>query len=391
MRKSKILFLVLALVMALAVVVACGTPEAVVEEPLAVELPEDGEEVPVEEKLGCVCDDCEEEPIVVELVPFPRPAGLVYSFETDVHFQSAEVGTRGSYEVLGGTAYFLQAGNPTWNIIEGPGGGNAIRISDRANDWDSMDIAIAEFDMDLENNDYLLTVRGYLPNGGIMWLRCADTFEIFSEYEVEGSGPYVITLVLDAELVDSLGSRKWIRAQESGLENFEIHDITVMLYIPRAEGVVYQLSADPFVQALEVGVRDADGDATVLATPHFAQAGNPTWTIVEGPYGNAIQNTNREANWNALDVVSPHFDWDIANNTYLLTVTGYLTGGGTAVIGGADAPWAHLVELDTDGDFVISLEIDEEMLAAAGTREWFRIMSACMKDMIIYEITVVRQ
>ncbi|MCL2386388.1 MAG: hypothetical protein FWC89_02455 [Defluviitaleaceae bacterium] len=391
MRSSKVLVLILALVFVLAIAVACGDNG----EPAATPTP--APPVVVEPDNNDTTGDApdltqvEVEPEEVVLEPIPRAPGLIYSFSTDAFFQNADQGTTGMDYVIGGSDYLQQAGNPSWTVVEGPNG-NAIRLSQRQNHWDSLDIETSAFDWDPANNQYLLTVIGRLDEGATMRINGADgPYTVYDYVELEQGGRFTLSTVIDADAIAVMGGRQRIRVQAyPETVDIYIYDVSVTNYFPRAEGVVYSLSSDPFVQSLNIGVV---GVANVLASPNIGQAGNPTWTSIEGPYGVAIQNSNREANWNALDIETPTLNWDLENNTYLLTVRGHIASGGTAVIGGADGPHTHFVEVETDdnGYFEMSLLLDEEQVAAMGSRRWIRILSTCTNVMQIHEITIAVQ
>lgn len=395
MRKTKFFIIIAALVLALTLFAACGggndEPEDDGPAPEIV-TPGEPDPAPTPEPQDDPEDDPEDEPEEVALGPIARPAGVVYSFDTDAQFLAAPDGARGGFDdTIGPDAIYLQqAGGPTWNIFEGPDERNAIRLTDRENTWDSMDIQTPNFDWNLSANSYLLTVRGYIIGGGTAQLNGADSPHA-NFAQVETDGPFVITLILDAETVEGLGERQWVRVQTGGLESFEIHDVTVTLYIPRAENVVYSLSTDPLVQLLDVGTRGAD---TVLATSALVAAGDdPRREIVEGPYGNAILQVGRNYDWNAIDLALPNLNLDLANNTYRLTVIGHIAGGGQGRIGGADSPWSQFEAADTDGDgnFTVSVIIDAALAESAGERNWLRLQTNCVSDYTLFDIIVERQ
>jgi len=393
MRKSKFLIMILALVMVLAIAVACGNDDtpAATPTPTPAATPEPEVDDPGVDTEVAVETEVEEVPAIT---PILRPAGLVYSLETDAWVQQADVGAVGASAVLSypGNAYLTQAGSPTWNAVEG--GANdtiAVRLTNRSENWYALDIQASDFDWDVANNEYLLTVRGNLQWGGTALIQGADSpWATLAEYETDDDGDFVLSLVVNSEIMADAGSRGWLRVAANNTNNLTIYSITVTRYIPRAEGVVYSLSTDPFVQALADGVV---GGGIVLATPNLSSAGSPTYGIVEGPYGNAIRLTNRGENWYALDIITGTLDWNPEANNYLLTVTGHLQWGGNAIIGGADSPWASLseVEADDEGYFTVSLPINADTLEEAGSRQWFRIQSNNTNQLTVNEITIARQ
>lgn len=391
MRKSKFLIMILALILTLALVVACGdnngdddytpaaTPPADTTDPVEPD-PVEPDPVEPEEPAG---------PVFAEIL---RAPGLIYSLETDGFVQSVAVNTMGVDNVIGASVYLEQAGSPSWTVVEGGANDtNAIRLTNREQEWYAVDIQADNFNWDIANNQYLLTVRGNIQGGGEARINGADgPWETLAYVDADGDGDFTVSLVIDAGVVAAAGSRGWFRVQSDNTSTLTIYEIRVVRYIPRPEGVVYSLSTDGFVQSLAPNTM---GGGLVLATPNLSTAGAPTYTAVEGPYGMAVRLTNREENWHAVDIITGPLDWDPDNNTYLVTVTGHLQGGGTAIIGGADGPWDQLSteEVDADGYFVVSLEVTADTLVAAGSRQWFRIQSNCTSPLTVNEITIVRQ
>lgn len=394
MRKSKFLIMILALVMIFAIAAACNSaddPPAATPTPTPAATPE-----PPADDPPAVDTEVAEETEVEEvpaITPIIRPAGLVYSLATDAWVQQASVGDVGAGAVLSypGTPYLAQAGAPTWNAVEGPNDTIAVRLTNRQENWHALDIQAVDFDWDIANNDYLITVRGHIQWGGNALLQGADSpWATLAEAEADDDGYFVLSLVLNQEVMTDAGSRGWLRIASDNTNNLTVYEISVVRYIPRAEGVVYSLSTDPFVQALADGTV---GGGIVLATPNLSSAGSPTYGIVEGPYGNALRLSNRGENWYAVDIITPVLDWDPDNNNYMITVTGHLQWGGTAIIGGADSPWAALseAEADDDGYFTVSLAVNADTLVDAGSRQWFRIQSNNTNQLTVNEITIARQ
>jgi hypothetical protein len=346
-----------------------------------------------------------EEPAEPEIVPIDRPAGLVYSFATDAWFQAAEVGYAGTIDnIFGASPYIEQAGGPQWSVIAGAEGGQGVRLSGRQNHWDSMDIETSAFDWDPDNNSYRLTVWGSVDGPGLMRLNGADgPYTVYASVQLEEAGPFTLTTLIDADAIAIMGSRQRIRVQTyPETVAINVYNIVVEEYHPRADNVVWSLATDGLFQAVPMGTREPDGSSVTLSSPHLTQAGNPTWTIVEGRYGNALENTNRDYNWHALDVMLTTFNLDFENNSYTMTAVGEIIGGGTGVLGGADGPHAHLAEADTGGDgfFTATIELAHDgtnygamvdgEFTSAGSRGRVRVMSLDAPDMIIHNITITR-
>jgi len=398
MRKSKLLLMILALVVVLAMVVACGNDEDDSNDdngPISTAPPTGGSEVTTPDP---------EPDVPAGPAAIPRPGGLVYSLATDQYVQHAGVGVQGHTHILSGEVNYLQnAGNPTWNTVESPLGGVGFRLSNREYDWNGADIRIPVMNVDLDNNAYLLTVTGRVVGGGEAALGGADgPHAVFVTADV--ADDFVLSLVVDAELRAGAGSRGYIRIRTvDNTNDLYVYAITLTNYIPTEENVVYQLSADPFVQFAPDGARND----FALESPNLMSAGSPTYTIVAGPYGNAISVTNRDANYHAVDLIyiasggANILGVDLENNTYLLTVRGNITGGGTFIIGGADSPWGWLANEATDGDFEVTFEMTYDSVygigdydgtgSGGGGRRNFRLAADGFDDFVIHEIIVVRQ
>ena len=178
--------------------------------------------------------------------------------------------------------------------------------------------------------------------------------------------------------------------------------------IPHPAGMVYSMATDGWLQHLAQGERNymtifgGENRQAYAGTPYIVNAGNQhSFLIVEAPDGsNAIRVSGRGYSWNSIDLRGADhdtgeavMDWDLANNTYLLTVTGNIEGDGDAHIGGSDSPWTTFVTAptDADGNFEVSLVIDADIFEAAGERGWFRLNTTCTSPYTIYTITVARQ
>jgi hypothetical protein len=338
------------------------------------------------------------------ITPMERPAGVVYSLATDAWLQNANVGDSGDVGIFDGSPYFRQSGNPAWVVTDrGVNETNAIRISRREYPADTMELDIITMDFlrndNWRNNSYMLTVKGRTDGPATMCIFGVNGVNVFDSVEInnEDGGEFFLWTMLDQTTI--FADDEWL-----GVIRFGTYPETVDIFIdelmisettnanyPRAENVLYSLSTDPLIQQLEVGTR---GFRNVFVTPHLVDAGNPTYTIVEGPFGNAIQMTNREHDYYAVDFITQIYDWDFENYSYILSLHGHLRGGEEGLIGGADSPWRWLAPqpVDDEGNFIASTLIDSyTSLEDAGSRQWFRLRSACINPMTIYEITLERQ
>ncbi|MCL1863282.1 MAG: serine/threonine protein kinase [Defluviitaleaceae bacterium] len=153
---------------------------------------------------------------------------------------------------------------------------------------------------------------------------------------------------------------------------------------------LYSLAHDSHIQTLPHGT--VGSNEIFAESPFLTSAGSAMFSIVANPLGgNAINLTNRRSNYAAIDLVTPFLEWDFANNTYLLTVHGYLSGGGIAIIAGADHPWHFFTSEYTYGNFTLQVEITTDILAEAGARRQLRIQSVHdTGDLTIHAISVAR-
>ncbi|MCL1988982.1 MAG: hypothetical protein FWG64_13580 [Firmicutes bacterium] len=410
MRKNKFVFVsvILMLTLSLALFAACGddapadppATEVVQEVEAPAPEPEPEPEPEVEPEPEPEPEPEEDEPVLVEF-----PPGAVYSLFMDVNVQALDTGTMGASNVLA-TPYLMEAGSPSFTIVEGLGGNNAIQLTNREENWHALDLSREHFDWDPANNEYLLTVRGNLPfgAGSTVIIGGPDSpWGWFANTEADENGDFIVSVVVSDETMSAMegGAGQFdrgFRIQTNDTQNMIIYSINLDRYIPRDENVIYSLSTDPLVQFLADGVF---GAGNVLATPVLMQAGDPSWSIVENPNGgNAIQLTNRGENWHALDINRQNildFDMDTANNEYLLTVTGTIFFGGTAIVGGPDSPWGWFgnQEIGQDEDFEITVTLSDAAFEDTGSPEQFvrgfRIQTDNTNNLTVYDIVITRQ
>jgi hypothetical protein len=177
-------------------------------------------------------------------------------------------------------------------------------------------------------------------------------------------------------------------AQNDAIRNPELDEINLDMPLP--EGVMYSLRFDPYIQSFNVGTIN---ESLIFHTPYLDSAGRPTYEIVEGPYGNAINISNRDADYYAVDFVSDAVNWDFENHSYTLTVVGNTGNGDSFIIGGGDSPWARLAiaDADEDGYFAVTYTLNNrDDLDAAGSRRRFRLLENGLENFEIYEILVER-
>jgi len=161
-----------------------------------------------------------------------------------------------------------------------------------------------------------------------------------------------------------------------------------------ADGVIYQLTADAFLQGQSIG---ASGSG--ILGFNLMQAGHPTLTIVENPFGgNAIEISDRLQPWYAVDIPAFWLDsLNIEENAYILIVSGKTTPETFVRISGMDDPWNILVNTNSneDGNFEIAVVISTETLSAVEggivqfTQRGFRIQTNCLANFTVHEIMLI--
>jgi hypothetical protein len=174
---------------------------------------------------------------------------------------------------------------------------------------------------------------------------------------------------------------------EEELEEYEaLEELPSTFEMPVS--IVYSLAHDTHIQSLPTGTT---GHYEIFYyTPFLMNSGLPTFTIVPSPFGgNAIHISNRFFNYNSFDLVTS--EMNLSENSYTLTVTGNIHGGGVARIAGADNPWTIFTYTETSGIFTLQLEITPEILREAGFRQHLRILTwyGNTNDLTIYAITIV--
>jgi len=165
----------------------------------------------------------------------------------------------------------------------------------------------------------------------------------------------------------------------------------------------YSLASDEHIQGLARSTTGS-GDDILAGSPFLTNAGPPTFTIIESPFGgNAIRISNRSDNWHGIDVIIPAIG--LGDGDYMITVRGSVTGGllgipvGTEVIlGGARNPWTTFTSVvpAVDGTWEISMIINRELTAGisgqgAGELGQIRIatLNAPFSTFTVYSIEVL--
>jgi len=93
---------------------------------------------------------------VYEIIILEVPVNHVWSLAFDPDVQAQNIGS----------SPFLQAaGSPVLSIIESPYGGNGISVSSRAESGFALDIVTPSLGLDVDRNDYMITISGSISGG----------------------------------------------------------------------------------------------------------------------------------------------------------------------------------------------------------------------------------
>lgn len=163
--------------------------------------------------------------------------------------------------------------------------------------------------------------------------------------------------------------------------------------------IVYSLADDVNFQSIAMG-RSGLGSTVVWNTPHIIDSGRPTFTIVESPNnGNALQISNRNEYWYAVDFMRTTWTMNSATNTYRIIIRGTATPGSEVVLGGRTAPWnrLHSVNANANGSFTIETTLSDAIFIAqteGGASQFssgFRVQVQNHYSYTIHEVQIIRQ
>jgi len=164
------------------------------------------------------------------------PSGVVYSLIADPFIQGLSVGS----DILH-TAIPHLTGAGRWTAVANPYGGNAIRFSNRMNEWDGLDFLWKEFK--LPDGDYTIQIIGNIEKEGEWdyptftlagsaspwgWVGEEEypldsgDFEMQREFNVRGEN------IIDA-INDVIGGNLRLRAHDV-LNNFTLYQVAIVPY-----------------------------------------------------------------------------------------------------------------------------------------------------------------
>ena len=409
MKKKIIMALVLA--GALAFAAACGNgdepttaTEATTEATTAAPTTEAPTEATTEEVTEAETEpETEPEPEPEPFVAAPTPPGYIWSLSRDASIQNLAQGTLGTGEDLLYYTDFIQAaGSPVFGVEASPFGGNALSLQFRTENWHALDIYTQALGLNLASNQYHIVIQGSVaePDGTTVILGGADSpWNWFLTATPSESGAFTIAGVISQETLDATGAPeqfdRCFRIQTNNFVDFTVYEI-IITQAPINH--VWSLSRDFRIQALAAGAVGTGSDI-LGATPFIQEAGSPTFFVVDGPYGNAVQVAFRTENWHALDISTPAHGFNFDENEYQIRIAGRVADvdGTQVILGGADSPWNWFLntEPNEDGTFEIEGIISRETMEATdgGSEQFercFRIQTNNFTDLTLYEISIVR-
>lgn len=185
----------------------------------------------IEDAQNDVGDEPPSEP-VVDLPEEPSET-VIFSLAEDAHIQSFAVGTvGGGYEFFEATPYLMNAGNPTFTVVEHPSGtGNALSLTGRAQVFYALDIYFAGLDLTFGAR-YVIAATGTTEPGTMVQLGRTDA--PWSGIVVVPAGDdgewHIEHELLDSELLEHFtGTQRGVRIMTVNppTVDFTIYDITV--------------------------------------------------------------------------------------------------------------------------------------------------------------------
>jgi len=156
---------------------------------------------------------------------------IIYSLSEDEYIQGLAIGTTGSgYEFLDNTPFLMNAGTPLYTIVAHPSGkGNAIQLTDRAQNYYALDIFFDGLDL-TSGPQYVIDVYGTAKPGVRMELGRTDApWSMLSSINSSASGEWHIHHELsNAELMDYFaGSQRGARIMSVPYADFIVNEIIV--------------------------------------------------------------------------------------------------------------------------------------------------------------------
>ena len=177
---------------------------------------------------------------------------VVYQLATEDFIQSQAVGTRlpDGYDVWGPTS-LLRVGPSSYHIVASPFGGNGIRIGDRANAWQGIDVQVGgslgfEGQVTLSDAEYTIRIRGHINRNARLQLAGGDSPQsgFFGE-TVNGDFSVEHTFTLEDLRASGVHTRGHIRINTTdSTSDLTIHEIVIARGTSIPEGIGVAVAAD---------------------------------------------------------------------------------------------------------------------------------------------------
>jgi hypothetical protein len=163
------------------------------------------------------------------------PENYIYSLAHDAFVQSLEVGDYGMW-IVGDRGYLTRSGGPEFYIAENPLGGNAIRVTDRSERYDTLDVSIFSANvLSLSENTYAIFVSGIATPGIPVSIRAMDSpWRRVVEDTVADDGNFSLEYQFSTEILTEVEggieqfTQRGFRIQVDNLEDFIVTEITVV-------------------------------------------------------------------------------------------------------------------------------------------------------------------
>ncbi|MFS0863953.1 endo-1,4-beta-xylanase [Fredinandcohnia sp. 179-A 10B2 NHS] len=232
-----------------------------------------------------------------------------------------------------GVGNVTQAGNAKIEAVsevpfEGNDDGKAIHVSNRANNWDGVDINFDNVGME-NGKTYTITVKGYVadsvtvPTGAQVLLQNVDSY---NGLYVQGDFAANQTFTLTGKYTVDTSKDRGLRIQSNDVGAtvpFYIGDILITTEKTTAPEVDKEIYHETFAGG--VGVAIPSGGASVAPVTEKVFAGNDD--------GAAIYVSNRANDYDAADFNFTNIGLE-NGKTYKVTVKGYVDGDATIPSGG---------------------------------------------------------
>ena len=158
---------------------------------------------------------------------------IIYQLSTDTKIQTLSPGLTGNGESVLLSPNLNASGNPTFTIVEHPGGGNSIELSNRQENWYALDITRTALQMN-GSNTYEITISGRILGGafsGMMTIGGADSpWNALASERIQEDGSFEVTLIADPSIINQPQVVNAFRIQfNDNLSDFIVDEITVAL------------------------------------------------------------------------------------------------------------------------------------------------------------------